>query len=88
MARHTKEEFDDELFRILQEARGEGKKLHRVVSKHLHDRVVTEAGNHRMPAACDAMWRLCEEQGSRQKGLSALRRKDGPPPSKSSSAQT
>lgn len=69
MAKHTKEEFDDELFRILQEARGEGRKLYRVVSKRLHDRVVTEAGNHRMPAACDAMWRLWEEQGSRQERI-------------------
>ena len=60
------EEFDSELRRMLQEARSKGKHSCAVISKHLHDRVVKETQTNRMPMARNAMWKLWEEQGSRE----------------------
>ena len=64
MAKYTQKQFDSELCKMLQEARSQGKRFCRIVSKVLHDRVVAkEEKNNRMPTACDAMWALWREQG-------------------------
>ena len=63
ISQYKQEEFDFELRNMLREARGEGKQFYRVVSKHLHGRVVSKAKHHWMPMACVAMWKLWKEQG-------------------------
>ena len=63
MTEHTQEEFDSELRKMLHEARSEGQQFCRIVSEHLHDRVVREPQINRMPMACKAMWKLWEKQG-------------------------
>ncbi len=57
-------EFEAELLRMLAEARAAGRATCRVVSRELHRRVVGGAQPNRMPAACNAMWKLWRKQGS------------------------
>ena len=60
-------QFDEELERMLREARNAGHQTVDIVSKDLHDRVVpSDERNNRMPMACNAMWKLWneKEQGS------------------------
>lgn len=66
MPAYTQEEFDSELLEMLQEARSKGQQFCRVVSKHLHERVVGGMQQNRMPMACKAMWKLWEDQGSHE----------------------
>ena len=66
MPTYTQEEFDSELRKILREARNMRQQFCRVVSKHLHERVVGGAQPNRMPMACETMWKLWREQGSRK----------------------
>ena len=65
---YQQSQFDQELQKMLQQAKARGHSSLQVLSKDLHDRVVEEdLGNlHRMPMACKAMWNLWEKQGSRQ----------------------
>ena len=63
MPEYTQEKFDSQLRKILQEARSKGQRFCRVVSRHLHDRVVEEPQTNRMPMACKSMWKLWEQQG-------------------------
>ena len=56
-------EFEAELLNMLAEARAEGRARCRVVSRELHRRVVGGPQPHRMPMACNAMWKLWREQG-------------------------
>lgn len=64
-------EFDAKLSEILADAASSGEKRLRVVSRDLHDRTVKNndcftnaGGDHRMPMACNAMWKIWEQQGS------------------------
>ena len=66
MSEYTQESFDSELLQMLQEAHSRGQKFCRVVSKHLHDRVIKEPRTNRMPMACSSMWKLWEQQGSHE----------------------
>lgn len=61
---YTQVQFDQELQKMLKEARDAGKGLVCVLSKRLHDRVVHTRDN-RMPMTCKAMWKLWKKQGSR-----------------------
>lgn len=60
----TRDMFDAELNRMLDEARAAGADTCTVVSRELHRRVVGGSQPNRMPQACDAMWKLWELQGS------------------------
>lgn len=56
-------QFDDALVDMLDRARQAGESSRRIVSKELHDSVVTTR-SVRMRMACDAMWRMWKKQGS------------------------
>ena len=62
--RFTREMFETELNRMLDERRATGESACKVISKDLHRRVVGGSQPNRMPQACDAMWKLWERQGS------------------------
>ncbi len=61
-------QFEKELKKILADAKANKQTRLCVVSKELHDRVVT-AGDKRMPMACNAMWALWRQQGHRQTAI-------------------
>ena len=63
MAQFTQIQFKRELELMLAEAKANGQRRLRVVSRNLHDRVV-KTNDHRMPMACNAMWDLWSQQGS------------------------
>ena len=60
----TQEAFNEELRRMLEMAHKAGKTSCRVISRDLHRGVIGESRANRMPMACNAMWKLWEEQGS------------------------
>lgn len=60
----TREMFDTELSRILDEERAAGRETYRVVARDLHRRVIGGSQPNRMVMACNAMWKLWERQGS------------------------
>ena len=61
----TQSQFDKELERMIVGAKKRGESSVVIVSKELHDRVVRSyVAGHRMPTACNAMWKLWEKQGS------------------------
>lgn len=60
----TKDEFDRELYQILEEERAAGKDTCKVISRDLHRRVVGGNQPNRMAMACNAMWKLWQRQGS------------------------
>ena len=64
--KYTQEKFDSELLMILREARSEGKKFCRVVSRDLHRRVVGGWKSNRVRMACRAMEKLWDKQGRHQ----------------------
>ena len=66
---YQQSQFDQELQKMLRQAKACEQSSLCVLSKDLHDRVFKkDSGNyHRMPMACKAMWKLWEKQGSRQK---------------------
>ena len=66
--KYTQSSFDNELKTMLDEAKRAGKTRLKVVSKELHDRVVRPSYNY-MPMACNAMWKIWDEQGSRQRDI-------------------
>ena len=61
--RFAREQFEEELSRMLDEARAAGKTSCRVVARDLHRRVVGGSKPNRMPMACTAMWELWRKQG-------------------------
>ena len=62
--KYTQIQFEKELNTMLEEALAQGYTRLRVVAKELHDRVVKTKDN-RMPLACNALWNLWRQQGSR-----------------------
>ena len=60
----TREMFDTELSRMLEDQRADGESACRVVARDLHRRVVGGSQPNRMAMACNAMWKLWERQGS------------------------
>ena len=62
--KYKQSQFDEELRKMLKQSGEDGKKCLRIVSKQLHDSVVSK-GDNRMVTACGAMWELWKEQGSR-----------------------
>ena len=60
----TQDEFDRELYQILEEERAAGKDTCKVISRNLHRRVVGGSQPNRMAMACNAMWKLWQRQGS------------------------
>ena len=56
-------QFESALELMLKTAKSGGQDFLNIVSKELHDRVVTSSEN-RMPMACQAMWNLWERQGA------------------------
>lgn len=66
MATYTKAQFDTALRKMLQEAFDRRENFCTVVTRDLHDRVVHTHSTHRMPMACEAMWRLWERQGKQK----------------------
>ena len=66
-SQHTQIGFDSKLRQMIQEARSKkGQEFCPIVAKHLHDRVFIGPQTNRMQRACDAMWKLWKEQGSRK----------------------
>lgn len=63
-SRFTQEAFDEELQKMLDDARSADDISIRVVSGILHSRVVGESKENRMPMACNAMWKLWTRRGS------------------------
>ncbi len=63
MAQFRQTQFKQELELMLAEAKANGQRRLRVVSRNLHDRIV-KTNDHRMPTACAAMWNLWRQQGS------------------------
>jgi hypothetical protein len=66
MAQYKQWQFDEELQKMIDEARARGEARVRVIARELHKRVVTNpSANHRMPMACNAMWDLYHRKGGK-----------------------
>ena len=67
--RFAREQFEQELSRMLDDERAAGKTSCRVVARDLHRRVVGGSKPNRMPMACTAMWDLWRKQGAVQERI-------------------
>ena len=62
-------QFERKLQELLDEAKGNGKKSLRVVSRDLHRQVVGGSQPNRTPMACGAMWKLWRQQGGMENNI-------------------